>query len=266
MENFYFEKSNGLTLLKCKPLTAAGFGRHCFTTRFGGVSKGYFSELNVAFSGKDCKNNVLQNIAIVCDAVGFDKTSIVKTQQTHTDNIVAVDKSFKGRGIDTSLKEVDGLVTNTRGITLMAFVADCVPVILVEPNVRAVAAIHSGWRGTAKNIAGKGAELLCDLYGAKAQDIICAIGPAIGKCCYEVSGELLGEFDSSYHKFFAAKGGDKYMLDLCGAVAHGLMLKGVKRKNIYASTQCTACNSNLYFSHRKTNGLRGNMAVMVMID
>ncbi len=266
MENFYFEKSNGAVLLKCRQLDELGFLKHCFTTRLGGVSRGYFSQLNLAFSGKDSRKNVMANTIIVCDAEGFNKDSIVKTAQTHTDNIEAVDKSFCGKGVYTGFSEVDGLVTNTSSVTLMAFVADCVPVILADPGSRSAAVIHSGWRGTALNIAGKGVRLLCDLYGARAEDIICAIGPAIGPCCYEVSAELLDQFDSGYHQFFKEKGGGKYMLDLWRAVAYGLERAGVKSENIYISGQCSACNSSLYFSHRKTAGLRGNMAAMVMID
>lgn len=249
--------------MRCKALDNAGFKKHCFTTREGGVSTGYLAKTNLSFSRED-RQTVEQNYRIIANTVGFSGVFAL-TNQEHTDTVKMID-SGENEFI-TSDGAVDGYITNKSGVCLVVFVADCVPVIIADIKKRAVACVHSGWRGTAKQITRNAIEMMACEYGTDPSDLICAIGPCIGKCCYEVGQDVYDEFSKTADAtlVFDKKENGKYMLDL--VTANRLVLKeaGVPSDNIYASNECTFCKSDLYYSHRATKGKRGNMAAMIEI-
>ena len=259
MKDFYFKNTNGVITLHCKALDDAGFTKHCFTTKTGGVSTGYLAQTNLSFS-RECESNVKENYARVMAASGIDAKSVVLTNQEHTDIV----KVFDGDTTEQFIKSetaVDGFVTNKEGVCLAAFTADCVPVIIADPVKRAVACIHSGWRGTAKKITKNAVELMSKTYGCNPADMVAAIGPCISKCCYEVGQDVFDGFGAP--EYFTKKPDGKYMLDL--VFANEQVLKEAGIKNIYASNECTFCKSDLYYSHRATKGKRGNMAALIQI-
>lgn len=148
------------------------------------------------------------------------------------------------------------------------FVADCVPVIIADPEKRAAACVHSGWRGTALGIAAAAVRKMTENYGCDPCNLTAAVGPCIGACCYEVGQDVFDGFTKNnpeFSRFFEKKTGGKYMLDLNGANRAVLIGAGLMSENIYLSYECTYCNSDIYYSHRATNGKRGNMAAMVEI-
>ena len=151
---------------------------HCFTTRYGGVSTGQFSTLNLGTSRGDSMENVLRNYEILGAAVGFSPEDVVHTWQEHTDTILRVGKVDCGKGLFRNQPEVcDGLITDEPGVALVCFAADCTPVLLFDPVKNVAAAVHAGWRGTANGIVRKTVEKMAREFGSNPADIGAAIGP-----------------------------------------------------------------------------------------
>ena len=180
-------------------LTAEGIGvPHCFTTRLGGVSKGYLSSLNIGMHRGDDAENVVQNYRILADALGFDPKNLVLTHQVHTDIVRTVSRQ-DARGLDHHLyPECDALITNDPGTALVIFTADCTPILFHDPVTGAIGAAHAGWRGTAADIAGKTVLAMQNAFGCDPRNIRAAIGPNIGFCCFETGGEVPAAMTSTF--------------------------------------------------------------------
>ena len=163
---------------------------HCFTTRLGGVStQPHLASMNIGTHRGDAWENVLQNYGILGVALDFDPQDLVLTHQTHTDVVLAVDESHRGAGLFApELMDCDGLVTNTPGLGLVVFSADCTPILLHDPVTGAVGAVHAGGRGTAKAIAARAVEKMQDLYGCQPRNIRAAIGPNINSAALRPIG------------------------------------------------------------------------------
>jgi YfiH family protein len=157
----------------------------------------------------------------------------------------------------------DGLITNEPGISLATFHADCMAIYMIDPKKKVVGLAHAGWRGTVKNIAGKLAEKFLSEFGSSKEDIICALGPSIGQCCFEVSEDVAEKFRELglIENYINAEN----KIDL-GMVNKNLLLRfGLKEENIFLSDVCTMCNKDLLFSHRATAGKRGANAAFISI-
>ena len=229
--------------------------RHLFTSRAGGVSAGIFESLNLRRNCEDDPENVRENYRRVIASIGCDK--YVYNSQQHTDIIRHVELSDALNDPYDPVPEADGLITHTPELALMAFGADCVPILLEGDGV--VAAVHAGWRGTAKGIAAKAvAEMDCDPARIRAW-----IGPAIGICCYEVGDEVRSamrdRLGSEAERFFRGKN-----VDLKGFNARLLELAGVGE--IEVSPVCTMCEHESYWSHRYTHGDRGVQAGVIVLN
>ena len=142
---------------------------------------------------------------------------------------------------------------------ILCYSADCVPILMYASDIKAVAAIHAGWRGSAKGIAAKTVQKLIDM-GAKAENIYAAIGPCIGKCCYEVSEDVALRFDS---EFYTDKGDGKYMLALDSVNKSQIEKCDVPTENVWVSDICTKCNNDLFFSHRGQGGKSGTLGGII---
>lgn len=250
-------------------LTAANIGvPHCFTTRQGGVSTGHLQSLNLGTHRGDDPENVLENYRILGCAVGFSPEQLVLTKQTHTDIVLTVGKEQLGAGLlGPSLPECDGLITNTPGVALAAFTADCTPILLHDPVTGAVGAVHAGWRGTAAAIGGKAVLAMVENFGCKPENICAAIGPNIAKCCFETDGDVPAAMVDRYGTAageFLWQRGEKYYLDLKGINALSLQQVGVR--NIVISHLCTACEPDRFWSHRKVGNLRGSQAGIILCE
>ncbi len=237
---------------------------HGFTTRLGGVSEGIFASMNIALHRGDADENVRKNYEIFANTVGFDLKNTVLTHQTHSDIVRVVTKA-DANGIDNRFyPECDALITNEGGTALVIFTADCTPILFHDPVTGAVGAAHAGWRGTAADIAGKTVRRMCGEFGCDPENIRAAIGPNIGKCCFETDEDvpraLLAEFGREAEAFIAENGG-KYHVDLKGINALALRRAGVT--NIEISSYCTMCERELFWSHRRSGASRGSQGAVI---
>ena len=262
---------NGVVYLTFPKLDKTGGVRHGFSTRLGGVSKGHCSSMSFGFSVGDEEAAVLENYKIFCQAIGVDCKSVVLSQQTHTANIRKVTKEDVGKGIykERDYTDVDGLVTNEKGLVLVTQYADCTPLLFFDPVKKVAATSHGGWRGTVKEIALKTVDIMCKDYGCKTEDIIGAIGPNISKCCYEVDDPVIEEINKlSYldkNLCYTIKDNGKYMLDLKETNRQIMLHSGIRAENIDVADLCTCCNPDVFHSHRASKGKRGTLAAMISI-
>ena len=254
---------------KLEYLTAEGITvPHCFTTRFGGVSEGYLSSLNLGIHRGDNPENVVKNYEILGEAMGFDVHDLVFTRQTHTDIVRVVDAGNRGEGLFREVEpECDALVTNTPGVTLAAFTADCTPILLHDPVTGAVGAVHAGWRGTVADIAGKAVRAMAEQFGAKPENIRAAIGPNIGVCCFETHADVPDAVRAvlgAEAEGFIVPAGEKFRVDLKGVNAWLLRRAGVR--HIEISCDCTACQPDRFWSHRRVGNDRGSLAAIIVCE
>ncbi|MCI9479319.1 MAG: peptidoglycan editing factor PgeF [Lachnospiraceae bacterium] len=245
---------------------------HGFSTRMGGVSEGMFSSMNLSFARGDEEGRVRENFARLGRAMGFDCRNLVFSDQTHTSNVRVVTEADRGKGFvrEKDYRDVDGLVTNVPGLVLAAFYADCVPLFLVDPVHRAVGLSHSGWKGTVGKIGKRTVELMKEQYGTRPEDLTAAIGPSICQDCYEVSGDVIGQFQEAFEKtywkeIFYEKPDGKYQLNLWRANELIFREAGLLPERILTTDLCTCCNAKLLFSHRASKGKRGNLGAFLML-
>lgn len=240
--------------------------RHGFSTRGEGVSTAYGElSLNLGWTREDDAAAVGRNRESFLEAVTGTAGSVAVTvRQIHTTEIHAVCdaamvvSTTEGR----ATLEGDGLSTNLPGIFPGIQTADCVPVILVDPVRRAVSVLHAGWRGTAAAMAAHGVAHMADTYGSRPEELLAAIGPSIGPCCYAVGEEVRRAFEGMFaygSEFFL---GDR--LDLWQANRRQLLGAGLNPSNVYTVGECTGCGltasgQRKYFSYRIDQGVTGRM-------
>lgn len=251
-------------------LENTGMVRHLFSTRMGGVSRGIYSSMNLSFSRGDNKENVDENFRRIAQVLDSTPEHIVCSRQTHTTNVRKVTEKDLGKGVvrETDYDDVDGLITNVPGIILATFYADCVPLYFVDVKKRAIGLSHSGWRGTVNRMGQATLQAMKRAYGTEPSDVMAAIGPSICQDCYEVGEEVADAFRKSFPnewEYLIRKGKEegKYQLDLQETNRRILLAAGVLPENIAVTDICTCCNSELLFSHRGSNGKRGNLAAFL---
>ena len=243
-----------------------------FSTRLGGVSEGVLSTMNLGFGRNDLPENVVKNHEIIANAIGFNPENIVASKQTHTTNVKIVSKKDCGKGIyrERDYDDVDGMITNEKGIVLATYFADCVPLYMVDTKNKAIGLSHSGWRGTVGKIGKVTLDLMKETYGTNPKDVIACIGPSICRDCYEVSEDVATEFETAFKgrekDILINKGNGKYQLDLWECNYIIFKECGVYEENIHMPDICTCHNMEMMFSHRATQGRRGNLAAFLSID
>jgi len=277
----------GLHVLQAAPLAKLPWLVHGFSTRPGGVSDLDGEKiLNLGFAEWDTRDHVLENRQRFLRAAGVspsDAMTLAPLKQIHSDIVRLFDSPSAEpcRG--------DASATDRPGLLLAVQTADCVPILLVDPRRRAVAAIHAGWRGTLRRIAEKTAGLMRLRYGSRPADILAAIGPCIGPCCYDVGTEIARDFDSQFASaaefFDELRTGEEpnplqwlnqmppghqpppknVFLDLRKANQSQLLDAGLRPKNIFTSTLCTACHPAFLFSYRKQGPRSGRLMSIVGI-
>lgn len=266
------KETNQVPFLSFPILENTGLVSHSFSTRFGGVSKGDFATMNFSFTRGDRKEDVLENYSRMANALGVDINRMVLTYQTHTINVRRVTDADAGKGVvrERDYQDIDGLITNVPGITLVTFFADCVPLYFLDPVQKAIGLSHSGWRGTVKRMGQATIDAMEREFNSKAEDIIACVGPSICQECYEVGEEVAEEFKRAFDKRYwkhllLEKGNGKYQLDLWTANEIVLTEAGIKKKNLAVTNICTYCNSNILFSHRKSGERRGNLCAFLSL-
>ncbi len=272
----------GVRVLQATPLEKIPGLVHGFSTRPGGVSDLDGGRvLNLGFTDWDSRGSVIENRERLLRALAAEEMSLVALRQFHSDVVCPFEKapSEPCRG--------DASMTNRPGLLLGIQTADCVPILLADTRRCAVAAVHAGWRGTLRRIVQKTLGRMHMQYGTRPEDLVAAMGPAIGGCCYEVGAEVSRAFQSQFPNaadwFDELRTGDEpnplqwlnmlppghqpppknVRLDLRAANRSQLLEAGVSGKNIYASDLCTACRTDLLFSYRKEGPRSGRLMAVI---
>lgn len=277
-----FEKiicENKVSYYRSKLLVENGI-THGFFTRFSGVSKGAFSSLNVSEARRDVngesdsRENVFENIKRALSSLGVVVENAVIASQVHKNEVLKVESSHAGRGIVPTLEKMpdcDGLFLDMsiQGIDAVCVkTADCVPIILASKDGGQVCAVHAGWRGTCADIV----TVAAGKFSCKKEEILCAIGPCIGSCCYNVGYEVY----ESVFELFSQKGIEKYAKDMFEKTNDGKMRADLAKinktlllnfdlpcENIDVSGICTCCHDDEFFSHRASGGYSGTFLTAV---
>jgi len=260
---------DGLTFQVSSQLERLGVP-HGFTTRAGGVSEGIWCSLNLGIHRGDDPEAVRENYRRVCAALGVEEGRLVLSRQVHGDAVRTVTAADAGKGLDAPVDyEADGLVTDVPGLTLVVFGSDCLTAVLYDPVRRAVGAVHAGWRGTAAGIVERAVERMEACYGTDPADLVCALGPCIGRCCFEtdedVPNAMTAALGAAALPFIDSDGNGKFHVDLKGLNALRLERKGVLAGHIDISPACTFCAPEKYWSHRYTKGERGSQATLIAL-
>lgn len=245
-----------------------GLVNHGFSTRLGGVSIGDLSSLNLGVKKKDTPENIINNYKIFTKSLGIKIENLVLTHQVHKDNILEVDEGDRGKGIirETDIKETDGFITDKKNVALVTFYADCVPLFFLDPVNQAIGLTHAGWKGTISRIGQKTLEKMVEAYGSDPKEVLVAIGPSIGECCFEVGEEVIRKVEENFkdsRKYFYKKDNGKFMLDLWAINKDQFLEMGILEENITVSNICTKCNKDVFFSHRGDNGKTGSLAAIM---
>ncbi|WP_225414189.1 peptidoglycan editing factor PgeF [Stigmatella hybrida] len=229
---------------------------HGFATRHGGVSVGPYASLNLGFSVGDEREHVEENYQRLAQAVSALLGMLATVKQIHGDRVVHA-VAGEGTGpLRPQQTEADALWTDQPGQWVGVSTADCVPVLLVDPEGQHVAAVHSGWRGTDADISARAVDSLV-ARGAKPEKLLVAVGPAIQQCCYVVSGDLARRFATRFGADVVVARGDEFRLDLPRAVVLTLRRMGVKVPHMDVLQECTSCDAAQFFSHRRDAGRTG---------
>lgn len=240
---------------------------HGHSTRSGGVSSGPYASLNLSISTGDALSHVQENRRLLGQALGLEPI-LPRLKMSHGVQVACLGPLFPR---ETDLAEADACITD-QPIPLCITTADCVPLIFYCPEKRAVGLAHAGWRGTVNGIAKETVAALQLRYGCRPAELRVAIGPCIGRCCFEVGPEVAQEFSHRFPqqavvspRHTAASGchENKFEVDLHRANRLWLLAAGVAPEHIQHCDLCTACRGDLFFSHRRTGGLTGRMMTVI---
>jgi YfiH family protein len=264
---FRLKKKDLIQYLESDTLKACSFVTHGFLTRWGGVSKGKFSSLNFSTREGAREIRVVRNWDIFAAAFGLSPSRFLMMNQIHGDRIVVADDLDSRLPSDRPI-QCDAVLTASHGLIIGIKTADCVPILLVDQVKRVIGAVHAGWRGTSLGIAARAVHVLMNRFSSRPEDILAAIGPAIGACCYQVDERVLlsrkGDPDwGSAFQGCEEKG--KWMLDLPLANRLQLMKAGIPPGNIVSAGFCTACRTDFFFSHRAEKGGTGRQLNFIVL-
>ena len=260
-------------LVQSSLIRAGGGVVHAFSTRRGGVSRPPFATLNLGLTVGDDPQAVRENRRRFFGAFGIEPPQVVRVKQVHGDGILIVDAALARReGFPQVLLderfEFDALVTNVPDLALVVSTADCLPLLIHDPVHEAAAAIHAGWRSTAKGIAAKAVRALGEAYGTDPADCRVAIGPGIRGCCFEVDRPVIDAMGGALPTWEAHARPSRakhWRLDLAGVNRAILLEAGVCPERIEDLDLCTACRTDLFFSHRAEKGRTGRMMNLILL-
>ncbi len=210
------------------------------------------------------KEEIIKNRNSISRFLKSDKDlHFIVANQTHSDHIKIISKKeTKGwESLENAIEDCDALITNEKEIVLTILTADCVPILLYDREKEVVAAVHAGWKGTKAKIVAKTVLKMNEVYGSKVENIIAAVAPSIGACCYEVGEDVAKHFFDTPGAYTKIE--DKYMLDLPYINKYQLLKMGLREENIEMSDVCTACEVDRYFSYRKEQGCSGRFMSMI---
>ena len=262
-------QTNGVLYYTFPSFDAIDFIRHGFSTRLGGVSEGIWHSMNLSFTRGDDETAVRENFKRFCGAIGTDYHRAVVSAQEHHIVIRNVTAEDAGSGVifDRPYTDVDGLITDVPGLTLVTQYADCVPLFFVDPVRRVVATAHAGWKGTVAQIGAVTVSQMCRDYGCKAKDVLAAIGPSIGPCCFEVDAPVYEQFSelTVFDRACFNRRGEKFDINMWEVNRRILIDAGILPEHITVTDLCTKCHPDIFWSHRIFGKDRGSLAGFIAI-
>lgn len=231
--------------------------RHAYSDRTGGVSGGHFESLNLGFDIGDSEENVKENYRRFCGKAGISSERLFSSKQVHGDKIFVITGETD---FSSPLGEYDAFITAAKQRPLLVRFADCQGALILDPVKRVIAAVHCGWRGSTLNILGKTVLKMIENFDCDPADLIVGISPSLGPCCAEFTdpSKELPEFMQQYVN-------EKNCVDLWQCSLNQLKEAGVLVENIEVEKICTACNKDLFFSHRRDKGNTGRMAAIIAL-
>jgi polyphenol oxidase len=239
-----------------------GVARHAIYSRLGGVSAAPFDSLNLSMSVPDERERVYANRRRAFGRYGRDTGTVVHAHLVHGADVARVTQADNG----TWVKHVDGLITDEPGCVLTMNFADCAPILLFDPRRQAIGLGHAGWRGAVVDLPGAMVRAMVEHFDSRPADLVAAVGPCIGPCCYEVGEEVIDAVRRSFvepEQLLRQNGGPQPHFDLPEANRCNLVAAGVT--SIELSGFCTACRTDLFFSHRAENGRTGRFGVVLAL-
>lgn len=268
---FILKEKSGVKYFVIDAFEKTNLVKHCFTTKVGGVSKGYYSGLNLGLHKEDNREDVIENYKIICGILGIEYKHLVASDQVHDNKIYKADKKDLGKGIvrESDIIGIDGLITDVKGVPLITYYADCVPLFFLDPVKKSIGTSHAGWKGSVLKIGQETVFRMKKEFGTKPEDLLVGIGPSIGPCCYEVDEPVISRvieaFPFLWKKLVIDRGNGKWDLNLWETNALQLEEIGVRRENIFVSGICTSCSKELLFSHRRDKGKTGSLAAIIQL-
>jgi YfiH family protein len=245
---FHWRERDGVRVLVCDALERVGF-TNGFSTRLGGVSPFPTNDLNLSGFDEDSAENIAENRRRFLSVFESD-FRLTTVWQVHGDDIKLVADE---NDVETSDQKFDALISDLHGVLVGVKTADCVPVLLGDPTTGAFAAIHAGWRGTARSIVSKAIDEMAEAFGTDPANLVCAIGPAACGRNYEIGQDVIDAFAQSFSssdKYFTATRDGHALVDLHMANKDQLLQKGVPERSVFISSLCTMERTDLFFSYR----------------
>jgi len=236
---------NGLPNFQIPEIARLGWVQHAFLTRNGGVSLPPFHSLNISLSKGDQAEHVSENRQQIARAFGFPTENLVLLNQIHQDRILILKESPP---VLPSLLEYDASITNAPNTFLGIKTADCLPIMIVDSKKKVIAAIHAGRQGTALRITPQVLRMMKAEFGCSTRDLLVALGPSIGLCCYEVDERV---FKPEWELFATPTGPGKWKVDLAQINILHMKSEGIDEAQLFWVNLCTRCHHDLFFSHRK---------------
>ena len=266
---FYWRERDGVCALVCGPLEQARFVNG-FSTRGGGISAMPEQSLNLAGFNEDAAENILENRRRFLKLFP-GRWALAGCWQVHGADVRLVHTASDAKPAEDARGETiycDAIVSDARGVLAGVKTADCVPILLADPVTGAYGAVHAGWRGTLARVALKGLEQMRREYGAEPENVIAALGPAAGACCYEVGAEVIDafhlEFPGERNLFTPTRDGHA-CVDLFCANRNQLTGAGVKAANVFTAPLCTMCRTDLFFSYRREKNVYGKVGRLMSV-
>jgi YfiH family protein len=266
---FYWREREGVRALICRPLQQAGFANG-FSTRSGGVSAMPDNSLNLAGFNEDAAENILENRRRFLRLFGGE-WALAGCWQVHGSDVRTVKSLIDAKPAEDAHGDTvycDAIVSDATGVMAGVKTADCVPILIGDAKTGAFAAVHAGWRGTVAGVAVKALSQMVSNYKSKPEDVVVAIGPAAGACCYEVGSEVIAAFAEGFensYELFKATRESQACVDLIKANRAQLTAAGVVQANIYSAPLCTMCRTDLFFSYRREKSVQGKVGRLMSV-
>lgn len=247
---------------------------HGVSGRRGGVSRGQWSSLDLGLHVCDNPEDVIENRRRYLGALGLDAARLVTPEQVHGIHVERVGLAEAGKGAEAyadAIPRTDALITNVPNLPLLLCFADCTPILFLDPVHKAVGIAHGGWKGTVNRIGYKTVRRMQEEFGTQPRELLTAIGPSIGPCCYEIGPEVEAKFREAFPgheaELFPEKSADtgKPHLSLWAANRIQLEEAGVLPEHIDEAQTCTSCHHDMFFSHRADAGKTGRLAAVIAL-